>query len=263
MEPLLEFAPDLILIDLYMPGCNGMELAKVIRQLDAFVGIPIVFLSAEGDPDKQLFAMGMGADDFLTKPIRPHRLVSSVSSRVRRSLQLRSFMVRDSLTGLLNHTAIKDQLEHEVAQTKRRRTPLSFAMVDIDHFKQINDTYGHPAGDRVIKSLSRLLKQRLRETDVIGRYGGEEFAVILTNTDRGTAMKVLEAIREDFSQLHHLADGREFSATFSCGVADVSYFGDAAKLCDAADKALYKAKRAGRNRMMQADMPGFIGADFT
>lgn len=252
MAPLLEFMPDLILADVYMPGCNGMELAKVIRQLDAFVSIPIVFLSAEDDLDKQLFAMGLGADDFLTKPIQPQHLVSSVLSRVRRSLKLRSFMVRDSLTGLLNHTAIKDQLDHEVAQAKRRGTPLSFAMVDIDHFKQVNDTYGHPVGDRVIKSLSRLLKQRLREMDMVGRYGGEEFAVILSNTDGATAVKVLDAIREDFSQLRHLADGKEFSATFSCGVADVLYFCDATKLCDAADKALYRAKHAGRNKVMQA-----------
>jgi diguanylate cyclase (GGDEF)-like protein len=252
LAPLLEFTPDLILADIYMPGCNGMELAKVIRQLDAFVGIPIVFLSAEGDLDKQLFAMGLGADDFLTKPIQPQHLVSSISSRIQRSLVLRSFMVRDSLTGLLNHTAIKDQLDREVAQIKRRETPLAFAMVDIDHFKHVNDTYGHSVGDHVIKSISRLLKQRLRETDMVGRYGGEEFAVILSNTDGATAAKVLDAIRHDFSQLRHLADGKEFSVTFSCGVADVARFGDATKLCDAADKALYKAKHAGRNQVMLA-----------
>jgi diguanylate cyclase (GGDEF)-like protein len=262
MEPLLEFTPDLILLDIYMPECNGMELAKVIRQLDAFVGIPIVFLSAESNLDKQLLAMGLGADDFLTKPIQPQHLVSSVSSRIQRSLILRSFMVRDSLTGLLNHTAIKDQLDREVAQTKRRGMPLAFAMVDIDHFKKVNDTYGHPAGDRVIKSLSRMLKQRLRETDMVGRYGGEEFAVILSNTNGETAANVLDAIRKDFAQLRHLAEGKEFSATFSCGIADVSFFADSVKLCDAADRALYKAKHAGRNQVLLAEAPVVTGTDF-
>ena len=262
MGALLEFTPDLILLDIYMPECNGLELAKVIRQLDTFVGIPIVFLSAEGNLDKQLFAMGLGGDDFLTKPIEPQHLVSSVTSRVRRSLVLRSFMVRDSLTGLLNHTAIKDQLDREVAQSKRHVMPLAFAMVDIDHFKQVNDTYGHPAGDRVIKSLSRLLKQRLRATDMVGRYGGEEFAVILSNTDGEMAVKVLDAIRRDFSQLRHLAEGKEFSATFSCGVADISHFCDSTKLCDAADKGLYKAKHTGRNQVVLADAPVVSGADF-
>jgi len=262
IDSLLEFTPDLILIDLYMPECNGTDLAKVIRQLDAFVSIPIVFLSAESDLDKQLFAMGLGGDDFLTKPIQPQHLISSVTSRIRRSLMLRSFMVRDSLTGLLNHTAIKDLLYGEVAGAIRQKKPLSFAMVDIDHFKQVNDSYGHPVGDRVIKSLSRLLKQRLRTSDLVGRYGGEEFAVVLVDADMATAMKVLDTIRDDFSQLRHLADEKEFAVTFSCGIADVSQFPDATKLSDAADKALYKAKHAGRNRVMLADNP-FANSNIT
>jgi diguanylate cyclase (GGDEF)-like protein len=259
IESLQEFTPDLILIDLYMPECNGTDLARVIRQLDAFVSIPIVFLSAESDLDKQLFAMGIGGDDFLTKPIQPQHLISSVTTRIRRSLMLRSFMVRDSLTGLLNHTAIKDQLDGLVAWAIRENKPLSFAMVDIDHFKQVNDSYGHPAGDRVIKSLSRLLKQRLRTSDLVGRFGGEEFAVILTDADGSTAVKILDTIRDDFSQLRHLADGKEFSVTFSCGVADISQFSDVTKLSDAADKALYKAKHAGRNKVVMADEPSSSG----
>jgi len=252
MPPLLEFSPDLILIDMYMPGCNGMELAKVIRQLDVFVSIPIVFLSAEKDLDKQLLAMDLGGDDFLTKPIQPQHLVSSVTSRIRRSLMLRSFMVRDSLTGLLNHTAIKDQLGREVARAKRQKTHSCFAMVDIDFFKKVNDTYGHPVGDRVIKSLSRLLKQRLRDNDSVGRYGGEEFAVILADTDGAAALKVLNVIREDFSRLLHQAEGADFSVTFSCGIADVADFADANALSEAADKALYQAKHAGRNQVALA-----------
>jgi len=255
IDSLLEFTPDLILIDLYMPECNGTDLAKVIRQLDAFMSIPIVFLSAESDLDKQLFAMGLGGDDFLTKPIQPQHLVSSVTSRIRRSLMLRSFMVRDSLTGLLNHTAIKDLLYGEVAGAIRQGKPLSFAMIDIDHFKRINDSFGHPVGDRVIKSLSRLLKQRLRTSDLVGRYGGEEFAVVLIDADDEKAKNVLNTIREDFSQLRHFADNAEFSSTFSCGIADISKFPDAARLSDAADKALYKAKRDGRNRVDLADDP--------
>jgi diguanylate cyclase (GGDEF)-like protein len=252
-EALLEFTPDLILIDIYMPECNGMELAKVIRQLDAFVSIPIVFLSTESNLNTQLLAMGFGGDDFLTKPIQPEHLISSVTCRIRRSLMLRSFMVRDSLTGLLNHTAIKDLLDGEVARAKRQNKPLSFAMIDIDNFKRVNDTYGHPTGDRVLINLSRLLKQRLRASDLIGRYGGEEFAVVLFDADRAAAVKVLDTIRNDFSQLRQVAEGKEFSVTFSCGIASTEQFPDANRLSDAADKALYKAKHAGRNRIAQAD----------
>lgn len=252
LEPLREFSPDLILMDIYMPECSGLEMARVIRQLDSFVSIPIVYLSAENDLDKQLLAMSLGGDDFLTKPIKPEHLVSSVTNRIQRSRMLHSFMVRDSLTGLLNHTAIKDQLVREVARAKRQKMPLTFAMVDIDFFKQVNDTYGHPAGDRVIKSLARLLKQRLRETDVVGRYGGEEFAVIMSDTDGPAAIRVMDELRDAFSRLIHLADGKEFSVTFSCGIAEIVHFGDAINLGDSADKALYEAKNAGRNRVMLA-----------
>ena len=263
IKTLLEFAPDLILIDLYMPKCNGMDLAKVIRQIDAFVSIPIVFLSAEIDLDKQLVAMSLGGDDFLAKPILPQHLISSVNSRIRRSLILRSLVLRDSLTSLFNHTAIKDELDREVVRSKRHGTSLAFAMIDIDHFKQINDTYGHPIGDRVIKSLARLLKQRLRASDLVGRYGGEEFAVILVNADRAAALQVLDTIRKDFCQLRYQSDGKEFTVTFSCGIADVSQFRDATKLIEASDKALYNAKHAGRNQVVLSDAPvakvaGFI-----
>ncbi|BAN35292.1 response regulator receiver modulated diguanylate cyclase [Sulfuricella denitrificans skB26] len=252
LGPLREFSPDLILMDIYMPECSGLEIASVIRQLDSFVSIPIVYLSAEKDLDKQLSAMSLGGDDFLTKPIKAEHLVSSVASRIQRSRLLHSFMVRDSLTGLLNHTAIKDQLEREMARAKRLKVPLTYAMIDIDHFKQVNDSYGHPAGDRVIKSLSRLLKQRLRETDVVGRYGGEEFAVIMSETDGPAGIKVMDELRDAFSRLKHLADGKEFSVTFSCGIAEVVHFGDAINLGDSADKALYEAKHAGRNRVVLA-----------
>lgn len=252
MGALLEFDPDLILMDIHMPECDGIELAKVIRQLGGFVGIPIVYLSAEKDFDKQLDAISFGGDDFLVKPIEPQHLISAVALRIERTRLLRSFMVRDSLTGLLNHTSIKDQLSREVARAHRLKTPLAFAMIDIDFFKKVNDSYGHSAGDRVIKSLSRLLKQRLRETDIVGRYGGEEFAVILTGTDGPAAVKVLDSIRDAFSRLIHLSEDKEFSVNLSCGVADIAHFGDEITIGDAADKALYQAKQAGRNQVVLA-----------
>ncbi|MFZ4665340.1 MAG: diguanylate cyclase [Prochlorotrichaceae cyanobacterium] len=252
MEPLIEFKPDLILMDVYMPDCTGLELAAVIRQQETFVGIPITYLSRETDVETQMVAMSLGGDDFLTKPIQPDHLVAAVTSRVQRSRTLRSLMVRDSLTGLLNHTNIKEQLHIEVARSDRHNCPLSFAMLDIDNFKQVNDTYGHLAGDRVIKNLARLLRQRLRQTDILGRYGGEEFAVILTDTDGETAVKVLDAIRLDFGQVRQQLSDTGVSITFSCGIASFPDYLDATHLNDAADQALYKAKRRGRNRTVLA-----------
>ncbi len=253
MDVLLEFVPDIVLMDVYMPGCSGIELAKVIRQLGSFVSIPIVYLSSESDFNTQLEAMSLAGDDFLVKPIAPHQLVSAVTLRVRRANLLRSFMVCDGLTGLYNHSAIKEQLGREIVRAARLSTPLSFAMLDIDFFKKVNDTYGHSAGDRVIKSLSRLLKQRLRGTDIVGRYGGEEFAIIMTDTDAPAASRVLDEIRNVFSRLFHVSEDMEFSVTFSCGVADRAHFPDAKSISEAADKALYQAKKKGRNQVVIID----------
>jgi diguanylate cyclase (GGDEF)-like protein len=252
MQPLTEFRPDMILMDMYMPGCNGLDLAAVIRQQEEYVGIPIVFLSAEASLDKQLEAMRLGGDDYIIKPIAPAHLISAVTSRVLRSRTLRSFMVRDGLTGLFNHTTTKEHLDIELARARRHQSALSFAIIDIDRFKLVNDTYGHAIGDRVLKSLARLLRERLRQNDIIGRYGGEEFAVVLAGTDGPTAAAVLEEIRAGLAQIHQQVGGEEFTITFSCGIASYADYPDAPKLADAADKALYAAKRGGRNRVVLA-----------
>ena len=250
LRALNDFNPDLILMDLYMPGCNGVELARVIRQIDGFLSTQIVYLSSENDFNTQAEAMSLCGDDFLVKPIDAAHLVSAVTMRATRARFLRSLMIHDGLTGLLNHTAIKEELAREVIRSSRLNSPLSLAMVDIDFFKKVNDTYGHAAGDRVLKSLARLLKQRLRETDIVGRYGGEEFAVIMNDTDAASAAKVIDEIRTVFSRLLHLSHDEEFSVNFSCGIADLAHFSDAVSLSEAADKALYQAKQRGRNKVV-------------
>lgn len=250
MKTLLAFNPDVILIDVYMPECSGIELAKVIRQIDGLLSVPIVYLSSENDFNTQQEAMCLAGDDFLVKPVDTKRLISAVTMRVRRARLLRGLMVRDGLTGVLNHTAIIEQLGREIVRSNRLKTPLSFAMVDVDFFKKVNDTYGHAAGDRVLKSLARLLKQRLRGTDIVGRYGGEEFAVIMTDTDAPDAAKVIDEIRKVFSRLLHMSDNREFNVTFSCGIADIQHFPDVESVSNAADKVLDDAKMKGRNQVM-------------
>jgi diguanylate cyclase (GGDEF)-like protein len=250
MSPLVDFRPDLILTDMHMPNIDGLELASVLRQQEAYVSIPIVFLSSEQDVEKQLSAMLQGGDDFLEKPeVDASYLVSSVKSRVQRARVLRGLVERDSLTGLLNHTRFKEQIGIEVARALRTQTSLSFVMLDIDRFKSVNDTYGHPTGDRVIKSLSRLLQQRLRKTDILGRYGGEEFAVILPETDGSAAWNVMDEIRIAFAQILQQSGGVEFHVTVSGGIATVPPANDAATLNEAADRALYQAKRNGRNQI--------------
>jgi diguanylate cyclase (GGDEF)-like protein len=252
LQPLVEFRPDLILIDVYMPQCSGLELASVIRQQETYISVPIVFLSTEMNQGKQQDAMRLGGDDFLTKPIRPERLIGAITSRVERYRILRSLMIRDSLTGLLNHTRTKEQLDLELVRAEKYHQPLAFVMLDLDHFKSVNDLYGHASGDSVLKSLSRLLLQRLRQTDIVGRYGGEEFAVVLTNTDGVGAVHVMNEIRDGFAQIRHYANGKEFTVTFSCGIACYPDYQDNRNLCDAADEALYRAKNSGRNCVVLA-----------
>ncbi len=257
MDVLPDFNPELILLDMYMPGCSGPELAAVIRQYESYDSIPIVYLSSELDTSKQLDAMRHGGDDFLTKPIEPEHLIKSVETRTKRYRNLRAQMVRDSLTGLYNHTKTKELLEQDLYRCSRNDTHLVFAMLDIDKFKSVNDTYGHPVGDKVIKSLARILKQRLRKSDTIGRYGGEEFAIVMYETDINNAKKVINEIRENFSLLKHNAEDTEFYVTFSCGLAAYPYFDTSAELNEAADKALYQAKESGRNRLAVADPNDF------
>lgn len=252
LRELAEFHPDLILMDMYMDGCNGNEVASIIRQNEAHVSIPIVYLSSETDVTKQLEAMRHGADDFLTKPIRPEHLILSVTNKIERYRLIRKFMTRDSLTGLLNHTKTKQRLDIAVSKAAREGGVLSFAMIDIDHFKKVNDTYGHPVGDRVIKSLAMLLQQRLRKTDIIGRYGGEEFAVVLTGTPLDHAKTIFDRIRGDFELVYHHYDDCVFNVTISIGLASFPDFPDAAAIGVSADKALYRAKKGGRNRVMTA-----------
>ena len=260
MEPLTSFRPDLMLMDTNLKGCTGIELASVVRQNDDFMQIPIVFLSSEKRFSRRLLALHSGGNDFLTKPVQPDVLVSSVMARAERARILASLISRDSMTGLANHTKVKEQLEAEVHRAERDGLPLSFAMVDIDHFKSVNDTYGHWTGDVVIKTISQVLRQRLRKTDIVGRYGGEEFAIILPNTNIAAAERVMDEIRKGFANICHVSDDKEFQVTFSCGIAGCPPIDDPAALMKNTDEALYVAKNRGRNQVVVASIDTAMSA---
>jgi len=252
LHTLNVYRPELILMNVHMPGCEGIDLAKLIRSETTYVDLPIVFLSDDGDIEAQLNAIESGADDFLMKSIAPAHLVSALSGRAKRYRDLRSLILRDSLTGLLNHSAVKEQLTREVFRSRRDSAPMALAMIDIDHFKRINDTYGHQVGDQVIRALARQLQQRLRRSDVIGRYGGEEFAVILPRTTAVIAVDVLDQIREAFAAIRHYTGQKDFTATFSAGIAEISPDMDAETLFRNADAVLYRAKNGGRNCVVRS-----------
>jgi diguanylate cyclase (GGDEF)-like protein len=249
LQALAEFRPELVVMDVHMPGCNGVELTKMMRQDSLLLDIPIVFLSTESNLDRQLEAIQAGADDFLTKPISSEHLISSLTSRIERYRLLRDLIVRDGLTGLYKHATLKEHLAREFARAKRSHTPLALAMIDLDFFKNVNDHYGHPAGDQVLRTLSRLLQQRLRRVDIIGRYGGEEFSVIFPDTEVKVAVAVLERVREAFAKIRHHTDTGVFTVTFSAGVVGLDQQPDPQALLGAADAQLYEAKGKGRNRV--------------
>lgn len=255
LKHIREFHPDLILIDAAMHGINGADIARIIRQIDEYIGIPIIFLSNDDDFGKRIEALDLGGDDFLLKPIKASHLIAVVRSRLERLKTLRSYMFRDSLTNLLNHTAFRSVLAKEVERAARSNNAFALAMMDLDHFKKVNDTHGHAAGDSVLKSLARLLIQRLRKSDIIGRYGGEEFVALLPDCNAEQAFQIMNDIRKSFSEIEfYHSEKSVFSVTFSCGISTYPEAPNAKLLSDSADQALYVAKANGRNQIQLAAM---------
>lgn len=247
MSELSSFRPDILLMDVQLGDHSGVTLARLVRFDPQWLSLPIIYLSSEDNPDNQLEALSRGADEFLMKPVSDSYLIRSVHIRCYRARQLFRLMNRDSLTGLLKHSLIKQEVDKELARCRRDGSLASVVMVDLDHFKQVNDTYGHRYGDVVIKALANMLRNRLRETDRIGRYGGEEFLVVLPGCDVTAAARLFTEIAESFAQLTFRRDDAAFHVTLSAGVAEISGFTSGDDAVEAADKALYRQKWAGRN----------------
>jgi diguanylate cyclase (GGDEF)-like protein len=248
LEELQSYRPDLILMDMHMPRFTGIEATRVLRQMAAYKSLPIIYLSGEADVGMQVEALRLGGDQFLLKPFNPVLLTAVVKTKIERFRETQRFTRIDGLTGLLNHTAAKSQLK-AMTEYLKPENGMTVVMLDIDHFKSINDTYGHPVGDQVIRALAWLLKGRLRSSDLIGRYGGEEFILALPDISPERARQIVDRIRQDFSFLPHPHASGALYASFSAGVAAWPDFDNAAALTEAADQALLEAKRQGRNRV--------------
>jgi diguanylate cyclase (GGDEF)-like protein len=247
LELMGQFQPELILLDYYFPHLTGLEVARVLRQHQTYFSIPIVFLSTEKEREIQLETFQEG-DDFLEKPVINKQLICTIESKIERSRALSELMYHDGLTGLLNQITLKRRVESELSRSLRQHEELSYLMLDLDLFKQVNDQYGHAMGDRVLKSLAQLLTDRLRKSDLIGRYGGEEFGIIMPNTTPRVAFEIIENLRDAFSQLKFQSEEASFKCSFSAGIACSSAFQKETRLIEAADDALYLAKNGGRNR---------------
>ena len=250
LEEIVNFSPDIVLMDQTLSQTSGGELARIVRMDQSHDYVPIIFLANSDLNADRNFLMDSGGDDVLIKPVNPRQLFLSVEARVMRFRRIRSGMTRDGLTDLLDHKNLMLQLEVDLGRVKRVKGELAYAMIDIDHFKQVNDTHGHARGDQVIKAMAHHLTTKLRKTDTIGRYGGEEFGIILPDASLSDASRIIDNIRKEFKTLSFGTGDNQFSVTFSVGLSAARDYNHYRELVEAADRALYQAKQQGRDRLV-------------
>ncbi len=253
--------PWVILLDVVMPGIDGYETCSRLKNDDSTKDISIIMLTSKGEPADKVKGLAAGAVDYVTKPFDAGELIARVNIQVKlqelyetlqyRNRQLEELAICDGLTALYNHRHFQEQLTVEVEKSKRYGEPLACIILDIDHFKQFNDSYGHLAGDAILCEMGKLLKQQIRSCDVAARYGGEEFALLLPKCDRLLAQSCAERIRKAVEDNDFRFKDVAFRVTISVGVASFpdDCISSPRELAGAADKALYEAKRGGRNRV--------------
>jgi two-component system cell cycle response regulator len=256
--------PALALLDWVMPGINGIDICREIRKETNRAYTYVILVTGRGGRNQMVDGLNSGADDYLIKPVDPDELHAR-SNTGRRILELQEQLLatqrllheqatRDSLTELWNRATILETLQRELTRSRRENQPLAVIMADIDHFKQINDMHGHLVGDRVLRQTAQRLLAMLRTYDTVGRYGGEEFLVVLPGCGASEALTLAERLRECM-EAEPIADNHQaLRVTLSLGVSvrDGQITGQ--ELLQSADSALYEAKRTGRNRVMSAEI---------
>lgn len=254
-----------------MPLMDGFEVSRRIKRDESLPFIPIILVTARGETEDKVEGLDAGADDYLTKPVNFPELEARVRSMLRikklqdeldrknRELeeanqQLRQLSITDGLTGLYNHRHVHELLREEHERSKRSGVAIAVVMLDLDRFKMLNDTHGHPTGDVVLAETARILRENAREIDMIGRYGGEEFIAILPGTDEDAAVLFAERVRSAVENHTFRDEDVEVRMTLSAGVAAGrgSEFSQPDELIKRADRALYKAKDSGRNLVIRA-----------
>ncbi|MEN0019504.1 MAG: diguanylate cyclase [Planctomycetota bacterium] len=253
--------PDLILLDLTLIGMDGFEVMRQLKDDPATIEIPIIVLSGLQSAEDKVMAFDLGAIDYVTKPFDLTELRARVRSAMRQAQLLRMLAQRaqiDGLTGLYNRAHFDDRWPEAISSASRHNRALSIAMFDLDHFKSINDMYGHPAGDAAIQGLGNLLQSQCRDSDIICRFGGEEFAVIMPETAPSEGTVLCERIR---AELEQMTWPRHPDRTITVSIGLCGRGADGGSMTpeawlEAADKNLYAAKEGGRNRVHCTDIEG-------
>lgn len=244
--------PDILILDIDIPGIDGISLCRAVRSDGRFSQLPIVFVSGVDTAECRKEIFEAGADDFIPKCIDRTELLGRIAARLARNRISRS-LETDRLTGLMTRTPATARIQNLLCQSRKRGLPTSLAILDLDHFKGINDRYGHPVGDQVLRSTAAHLAEHFRSQDVLARWGGEEFVVVLFAMNSERAAERLERLLEQVKEEMHQSDlGEPFQVSFSAGVAEFPRDGqDLPSLYKTADTALYQAKEEGRSRVAQ------------
>lgn len=246
----LEDQPDLILLDVEMPDMNGYEVCTKLKDTHSTKEIPIIFITANHEVEDEEKGLEIGAVDYITKPVNPAIVKARVKTHITIKQQydeLKFIAMHDKLTGLYNRHYLMDEAIRKISSAIRKNEPLTIVMSDIDHFKNVNDTYGHLAGDKVLQEVSSVLKNNKRAEDFVARYGGEEFVTIFDNCNASDAAIKAEKIRADIENLNP----EDIHITSSFGIAQLSKkHENFDMLLKDADDALYSAKSSGRNKVV-------------
>jgi diguanylate cyclase (GGDEF)-like protein len=249
--------PDLILLDVDMPGLDGYEVCRRLKRDSGTMSVPIIFLSGSASTEEKIRGLDLGAVDYITKPFEPAELRARVRASLRTKyltdLLSRKAMI-DGLTGLWNRTYFDSRLESELSLSRRSGRPLSCILLDLDHFKKLNDRYGHPFGDEVLRSVGKLLIDSCRDEDIACRYGGEEFVILTPNVPAQGAVELAERLRAAIESMKLSHRGKAVPVTCSMGVSDVGHT-PPPTIVELADEALYAAKHGGRNRVVVLTPP--------
>jgi diguanylate cyclase (GGDEF)-like protein len=251
--------PDLILLDVDMPDLSGFEVCRRLKEDPALSGIPVIFVSGSGDISDRIKGLDLGAVDYVTKPFDAFELRARVRAALRTKwLQdlLRDRAMIDPLTELANRRAFDNRLEQEWARASRYALRLAMIMMDVDHFKNVNDEHGHQVGDEVLRQVARRFHMGFRQSDLLFRYGGDEFTLLLPETTAAYALELAERLRLGLCMEPVLASGMRLDVTASFGVADNNGLDKAEQLVAAADESLYQAKAEGRNGVRSASPVG-------
>jgi two-component system cell cycle response regulator len=253
--------PDVILLDIVMPGLDGYQVLAHLKTDPQLSHIPVVFLTGRTGMADVVAGLRAGAHDYLKKPFEPEELLARVGSAIHvkqlqdqlrdRNALLDQLSRTDALTGLYNRRHLDEELARRHGEARRYHDSLALVLLDIDHFKQVNDLHGHPVGDDVLREVSRRIQNELRLEDIAGRWGGEEFLIILPRTDLDGVLESAERIRRAISATPITAGDRRITVTISGGCA-VGPGESPAELLRRADKRLYQAKAAGRNQIVAA-----------